>query len=69
MDCMNRKQLIEDIAQYCDDNRDSVNHPSHYQGKHECIDEMRARLREELAEQIRRMVRKTVKKLNGIWII
>ena len=42
MDCMNRKQLIEDIAQYCDDNGDSVNHPSHYQGKHECIDEMRA---------------------------
>ena len=42
MDCMNRKQLTEDIAQYCDDNGDSVNHPSHYQGKHECIDEMRA---------------------------
>ena len=42
MDCINRKQLIEDIAQYCDDNGDSVNHPSHYQGKHECIDEMRA---------------------------
>ena len=42
MDCMNRKQLIEDIGQYCDDNRESVNHPPHYQGKHECIDEMRA---------------------------
>lgn len=42
MDCMNRKQLTEDIAQYCDDNGDNVNHPSHYQGKHECIDEMRA---------------------------
>ena len=25
-----------------DDNKESVNHPSHYQGKHECIDEMRA---------------------------
>ena len=42
MDCMNRKQLIQDTAQYCDDNGESVNHPPHYQGKHECIDEMRA---------------------------
>lgn len=25
-----------------DENNGSVNHPSHYQGKHECIDEMRA---------------------------
>lgn len=24
------------------DNKERVDHPSHYQGKHECIDEMRA---------------------------
>lgn len=32
------KTLCEDR----DDNNERVNHPSHYQGKHECIDEMRA---------------------------
>lgn len=32
------KTLFEDP----EDNNESVNHPSHYQGKHECINEMRA---------------------------
>lgn len=34
-------EYIEDAEKTPDQNSNSVNHPAHYQGKHECIDIMR----------------------------
>lgn len=36
------ENLITDIIISCTANEETVNHPAHYQGRHECIDVMRA---------------------------